>query len=190
MKVNDFAKGVAGLGKLGEQRREMEKDRLKKQAAGGGAGGAPAAATAKEAALQLQNLEDTKRALDGKNLGSIQAGRLAVDVSTWNYALRNGTQVCQTALRQANARNCLEVGGVWVDDGYTPKMECVTVKAMSAAYFRILEKQPKMREVFSLGNHLVWVTPSGKALVIDTTDGVATLEDAAIDALFVIATKK
>src|SRR6202035_2389767 len=133
-------------------------------------GAAPAAqAAAKEAQGQLQNLDDTKKALDKKDLGAVQSGQLAVDVSSYNYALRNGTQVCESAVRRANARNCLEVGGVWVDDGYTPKMETVTIKAMSVAYFRMLEKQPKMREVFTLGNHVVWVTPSGKALVIDTT---------------------
>jgi Ca-activated chloride channel family protein len=188
MKVNDFAKGVATDGKMSEQRRQLEVERLRK-AAVGGPGGAPAAQTARDAQDQLQNLDDTKRAFDKKDLGIVQSGKLAVDLSTYNYALRNGTQVCQTAVRRANARNCLEVGGVWVDDAYTPKMECVTVKAMSEAYFRILEKQPKMREVFSLGNHVVWVTPSGKALVVDTTDGVATLEDAAIDRLFVAAKK-
>ena len=53
----------------------------------------------------------------------------------------------------------------------TPKMDIVTVKAMSDAYFRILELQPQMKEVFRLGNHLVWVTPSGTALVIDVNDG-------------------
>ena len=44
-----------------------------------------------------------------------------------------------------------------------------------------------MRDVLRLGNHLVFVTPSGTALVIDTTDGVETLPDADIDALFVAA---
>ena len=69
------------------------------------------------------------------------------------------------------SRNCLEVGGVWIDDGFNPKMTTVTVKAMSEAYFRILEKHPQVREVFQLGNHLVWVTPSGTALIIDQNDG-------------------
>jgi Ca-activated chloride channel family protein len=39
--------------------------------------------------------------------------------------------------------------------------------------------------VYRLGNHVVWVTPSGTALVIDTTDGKEKLDDAEIDALFV-----
>jgi Ca-activated chloride channel family protein len=56
---------------------------------------------------------------------------------------------------------------------------------MSAAYFRILERQPQVKDVFKLGNHLVWVAPNGTALVIDTNDGKDQLSDAEIDKLFV-----
>ena len=38
--------------------------------------------------------------------------------------------------------------------------EDVVVKAQSDAYFRIIEKNPKMKDVFRLGNYLVYVTPS------------------------------
>ena len=58
-------------------------------------------------------------------------------------------------------------------------------EAMSKAYFKLLERQPKMRDVLALGNHLVWVTPSGTALVIDANHGKDKLSDAAIDKLFV-----
>ena len=49
---------------------------------------------------------------------------------------------------------------------------------------RLLERQPKLRELFQLGNCLVWVTPSGKALVIDPGEGKEKLADAEIDELF------
>jgi Ca-activated chloride channel family protein len=58
------------------------------------------------------------------------------------------------------------------------------VKAQSAAYFHILERQPKMKDVLRLGNRLVWVTPSGTALVIDPADGKETLGDDEIGRLF------
>ena len=96
----------------------------------------------------------------------------------------------RTASKVVQNRNCLEVGGVWIDDGFNPKMPTVTVKAMSEAYFRILEKHPSVREVFQLGNHLVWVTPSGTALIIDQNDGREDMTDADIDRLFVPAPKK
>jgi Ca-activated chloride channel family protein len=38
--------------------------------------------------------------------------------------------------------------------------------------------------VFQLGNHLVWVTPSGTALVIDTSTGEEKMADSDIDRLF------
>ena len=86
---------------------------------------------------------------------------------------------------KAGNRNCLEVGGVWIDEGFDAKMPTVAVKAMSDAYFRMLERKPEMKEVFQLGNHLVWVTPSGTALVIDTSAGSEKLSDEEIDKLFV-----
>jgi Ca-activated chloride channel family protein len=49
----------------------------------------------------------------------------------------------------------------------------------------LLERQPKLREVFRLGNHLVWVTPNGTALVIDTSTGKDKLSDDEIAKLFV-----
>ena len=65
-------------------------------------------------------------------------------------------------------------------------MEVVTVKAQSNAYFKLLEKQPKMKEVFKLGNHLVWVTPNNTALVIDAGDGKEELTAEEIDKLFTV----
>ena len=42
---------------------------------------------------------------------------------------------------------------------YKADTKSVTVKAQSDAYFRILEKHPEMKDVFRLGNHVVWITP-------------------------------
>jgi Ca-activated chloride channel family protein len=112
-------------------------------------------------------------------------GKLGVDLSEQLSALRNQSQLAQCAAREANGRRCVELGGAWIDDGFRAKMKRVTVKAQSAAYFRILERHPEMKEVFRLGNRVVWVTPSQSALVIDTTGGQEQMSDEAIDALFV-----
>ena len=63
-------------------------------------------------------------------------------------------------------------------------MKTLVVKAQSDAYFKILEKNPTMKDVYRLGNHLVFVCPSKTALVIDMTDGKETLKDDEIEALF------
>jgi Ca-activated chloride channel family protein len=99
--------------------------------------------------------------------------------------LRNQNQLTRTALRRVSNRNCVEIGGVWIDEGFEAKMTTVAVKAQSNAYFRILERQPQVKEVFRLGNFVVWVTPSGTALVIDARSGKEELTDKEIDQLFV-----
>ena len=62
-------------------------------------------------------------------------------------------------------------------------MPTLTVKAQSDAYFKLLERQPKIKDVLMLGNHLVWVAPNGTALIIDAGTGKETLSDDEIDAL-------
>ena len=78
----------------------------------------------------------------------------------------------------------MEIGGVWIDAAFTTSTPTVTVKAQSDAYFQILQRQPQMKDVFRLGNHVVWITPNGTGLVIDTTDGADQMTDREIDALF------
>lgn len=117
-------------------------------------------------------------------LDRVQNGPLGVNLSVDCNSLRTQTQLTRTAVNCIQNRNSLDVGGVWIDETYQSKLNSVTVKAMSDAYFRILEKQPTMRQVFSQGNHLVWVTPSNTALIIDTSTGQETITDREIDALF------
>ena len=95
-----------------------------------------------------------------------------------------GPEGNQSAQRNVYGRNCMEVGGVWIDESFGPKTEAVVIKAQSAAYFRILEKQPQVKDVYRLGNHVVWMTPSGKALVIDGGNGKDELSDKEIETLF------
>ena len=132
---------------------------------------------------QKKTFEEADRAFKGAKDG-YQTGRLGVDLAENSNQLRNQNRLCLTANRQANGRQVLEVGGVWIDDAFKAEMPTLVVKSQSAAYFRILEKYPGMKDVYRLGNHLVWVTPSGTALVIDQNDGKADLADAEIDQLF------
>ena len=116
---------------------------------------------------------------------AVQTGKLGVDLSCQTANLRNQTRLDQTALKQVYGRNCIEIGGVWIDDGFDPKnMKSLTVKAQSNAYFKMLERHAKMKEVFQLGNYVVWVTPNNTALIIDTTTGKEELNDKEIDELF------
>ncbi len=131
--------------------------------------------------------EDCCNALRNGNTAGVQAGRLGVDLSIQCCNLRNQCRVEQTAQRDLLGRTCIEVGGIWIDAGYdVKKTKTVAVKALSDAYFSLLEKQPALKDVFRMGLHLVWVTPSGTALLLDTCDGKETLTDDEIESLFAV----
>jgi Ca-activated chloride channel family protein len=112
-------------------------------------------------------------------------GKLAVDFAVQLDALRNQDQLGGTPARKVAGRTCRQVGGAWVDEGLDAKTTRVTVKVLSKAYFRILDRQPAIKEVFQLGSRVVWVTPSGTALVIVPDGGAEALSDDEIDRLFV-----
>jgi Ca-activated chloride channel family protein len=135
-------------------------------------------------AEQKKTWDEADRAFKGKK-DAYQTGQLGVDLSCAANNLRNQQRVSLTANRQVYGRNCLEVSGVWIDDAYKADTKSVTVKAQSDAYFRILELHPTIKDVYRLGNHVVWITPSGTALVIDLNGGKEKMEDAEIEALFV-----
>lgn len=142
-------------------------------------------------ATELKKLQDQKGAYDqansafrGRDKSVYQSGRLGVDLAEASKNLRGQQRLTITANRAANGRQVLEVGGVWIDEAFNSDMKTVVVKAQSEAYFRILAKQPGMKDVFRLGNHVVWVAPNGVALIIDQTNGRDKLDDADIDTLF------
>jgi hypothetical protein len=114
------------------------------------------------------------------------SGKLGVDLSVRLSEMRNQSQVGRAKVRQAAGRTCVNLRGVWVDDGFDPNLTVVKIKAQGAAYFRMLERQPQMSEVFRLGNRVVWVTPSRTVLVIDPRSGKDAMSDDEIDALFVV----
>src|SRR5262249_24860149 len=136
VKLEEFAKqiGAKGGGKdgLGGIRGEMQDKHFKE---------APAAPGAQAAQDQKKALDEARRFLLEKNLEGVQPGRLCVDLSVATNGLRVQTRLGQAVTRQAGKRTLLEVGGVWIDDGFNAKMKTVAVKAMSKAYFQILERQ-------------------------------------------------
>jgi Ca-activated chloride channel family protein len=145
----------------------------------------PEAEAKKEAREKLEAYDRARTELARRNLENVQAGKLGVDLSVQTANLRNQTRLDNTALRYVQGRNCIELGGVWVDEGFNAKMKVVSVKAQSNAYFKILEQHPEVRDVYRLGNDVVWVTPSGTALVIDCRNGKEEIDDKEIAELFV-----
>jgi len=140
----------------------------------------------KDAQQRFENYRLAEEALRrGGQRDEVQTGKLGVELSCDTNMLRNQSQLTQNALRRIGNRNALEIGGVWIDEAYDAKMKTVTVKTMSPAYFRILERHPDVREVFRIGNYLVWVTPNRTALILDASNGSEQMADEEIDRLFV-----
>jgi Ca-activated chloride channel family protein len=200
-KVTDFAKANQAKPGDAEGKRGLYEDARLKQAAGelskaaGDGKGADKVRLAEQleayqrAATQKGAYDEAKDKLGGRQWREAQSGKLGVDLSLASNNLRTQERLAQTANCQCNGRSCIELGGVWIDENYDAKMVTCVVKAQSDAYFAILEKQPKMKDVFRLGNYLVWVTPNNTALVIDANDGKEKLSDEEIDKLFVAAKK-
>jgi Ca-activated chloride channel family protein len=184
---------IVGLGRTKQVSDQLEAE--SKYTAGDGKDGDKAAKEksekAKDALDQRRALLQASDAFREKNLIEVQQGKLGVDFAVQNNLLRFQDRLDNknTASRLVQKRNVIDVGGIWIDDGFTPKMETVTIKSQSAAYFRMLERRPEVKDVFQLGNYVVWVTPSGKALIIDRGAGLETMNDADIDRLFTAPAK-
>jgi Ca-activated chloride channel family protein len=183
--VADFAKGLA-KDDVAKSRVQLESDRLKDEAKHGDAKDKAAAV---DGINTQKSLEAAKRAFNTRDLNTVQQGTIGVDFAVQNNNLRFQNQMSRTASRNIQSRNVVEVGGVWIDDGFNPKMDTVTVKAQSKAYFDILAAHPEMKDVYALGNYIIWVTPSGKALIVDRNAGADTLPAADIAVLFKAPTK-
>ena len=186
IKLEDFAKQLGGKGGVGQNRLLQETDRLNEEAKRGDAKDKERVSAAFD---QQSSLQKAQQAFTRRELSSVQNGKLGVDFAVHNNALRFQNQTVRTASRNVQNRNVVEVGGVWIDDGFDAKMETVTIKAQSEAYFKILELRPEVKDIYALGNYVIWVTPSGKALVIDRGAGLETMSDADIDRLFTAPAK-
>jgi Ca-activated chloride channel family protein len=194
-KLADFARKVQDSeGELAKNRGVFQ-DRVfeeLEQPTDGAAGHAEVAGpAAKDAKQRLQQAKQLKGTLDlayanyrNGQWRENQVQRLGVELAVCTNQLKCEKQLQASAVRRVASRNCMEIGGVWIDESFTAKTPVVSVKAQSDAYFRILERQPQMKDVFQLGNHVVWMTPNGTGLVIDTTDGKDQMSDHEIDQLF------
>ncbi len=178
----ELKKVVAEAGKEGKGKGEPKSSAKPGEKRAEDAAAASREALDKKDALDKARYFFARRDKDGKD--GVTTGKLGVDLALQVNNLRNLSNLERSAIRNVAGRNCLEVGGVWIDEGFTPKTKAVVVKAHSDAYFRLLEKQPQLKKVFALGNHLVWLAPSGTALVIDASHGKEKLTDAEIAELF------
>jgi len=130
-------------------------------------------------------LDKARELLARRDRDGVTTGKLGVDFAVQTQNLRYQSNMDRSAVRNVLGRRCLEVGGVWIDEEFNAKTPAVVVKAQSEAYFQLLKQRPELRRVYGLGNHLVWITPSGTALVVDGNSGKDKLTEAEVNKLFV-----
>jgi Ca-activated chloride channel homolog len=134
--------------------------------------------------LGQQTLERAKESLAKGDKLATQQGQSGVDLSKQLNDLKSQSQQVRNAQRMANRRQVIEYQGVWIDDQLKKDTPTFAIKAMSEAYFKLLERKPEMKEVLQLGQNIVWIAPNGTAIVIDPTAGKETVTDEEIDKLF------
>jgi len=76
-------------------------------------------------------------------------------------------------------------GGVWTDSAYdaAKQKDLTVVQAFSDAHFALLKVLPRLAAYTSLGDNVLVVLDNGKALKISATEGVKTLDAAAVGRL-------
>jgi Ca-activated chloride channel family protein len=86
-------------------------------------------------------------------------------------------------IKRAGGARFFQVGPLWVDDRFSVDASVTQIKFGSDGYFALLEKHPELNQVFAVGAGLIYITASGKAVVISPI-GAEKLSDAQLDALF------
>ena len=85
-------------------------------------------------------------------------------------------------VRTVGAKTFTLKAGVWTDSAYDPakQKDVLTVTAFSDVHFALLKKYPSLAAYTSLGDNVLVVLDNGKALKISATEGVKTLDAAAV----------
>lgn len=163
------------------QRRNVQVEQiLKQQEQAGGALGADA----RKKMDEISDLNRARTALLRNEKAEFQGGKLGVDLSVQNQNFKQHHLPANSPVQAFGGKNLVESGGVWVDEAFTPKMPVLIIKAQSEAYFQMLDAHPELAQLLSISNHLVWVGPSGKALVIDASQGSEKVSSQEIESLF------
>ena len=136
---------------------------------------------------QLQNMT----VLQGRVSGAAAAAPMSANTKTFERARASAAQRSATSLSAVDEAAGLEKDdksvrregnrlftlrdSVWTDAGLKDSMQRVKVRAFSAAYFRILELLPELREPLALGDRVV---VAGRSIAVEIAPtGAETLSD-------------
>jgi Ca-activated chloride channel family protein len=124
------------------------------------------------------------RAGSGGGMTTARSGKSAIDLAQRLAALKEGDRPETSAdVRTVAGVRFQRAGDVWVDDRFDPSARTLILRPLGAGYFRLLERHPGLKDILALGRRVVWVSPSGTVLVLDT-NGRDKVSDEALDRLF------
>jgi Ca-activated chloride channel family protein len=163
------------------ERRQANEDALKKLAPLTAAAPAkPDVASVEARKAQAETAKDLSEGFAKRD------GAAAVKCAQYLKGLKEGEQGSAQGWAPTNracSTNFRQMQNLWVDDRFEADQKTTVVKFASPAYFRILELKPELNDAFKMGSDLVLVTAPKQALVV-TSEGLETLEDEKIAALF------
>lgn len=138
-------------------------------------GAMPRAAAAPREEQRRRDFEAAKEASAQRSARSLAAAD-SLRAAAVEGALGKGSMT-----RSVGNRVFFERDGVWTDAAARDGMRTVRIKAFSAAYFKVLELVPELRETLALGDR---VRVAGKGVIIETGDaGAEQLADADLQAI-------
>ena len=117
------------------------------------------------------------KSISGRDAVAVAGALRRLKTELGDRAGRSGATV-----RTVAGRRFFQFGSVWVDERFGEKTATVEIKFASKAYFA-LAKRKDMRKILGLGQYVIAVLPSGKALVIGDT-GKTELGEKEIRSLF------
>ncbi len=115
-----------------------------------------------------------------ENVKSFEAARASAaqrSATTLSAAdMASGVSTSGGVLRRSGDRLFVLRDSVWTDTRLTGSMRRVRVRAYSAAYFRLLELLPEMREPLTLGERVI---VAGRSIAVEiSSEGAESLSDA------------
>jgi Ca-activated chloride channel family protein len=150
----------------------------------GGSAGAPATEAESSAApAPTRRAEEARERYKvygkaKKGVMKTDTGKTAVDfadaVKDMKTAEGNTDDEDAAGIRYISGRAFKYQSGGWIDLKYKTSMQVLKIKYMGKAYFELIQKSPKLKRVFALGERLVVVVGTNRAIAV-SPDGQDTV---------------
>jgi len=155
----------------------------------GGSAGAPATEAESSAAPMAAPTKRAEKARERYQVyGKAKKGVLKTDTGETAVDFADAVKDMKTAegniddeddaagIRYISGRAFKYQSGGWIDLKYKPSMQLLKIKYMGKAYFELIQKSSKLKRIFALGQRLVVVVGSNRAIAV-SPDGQDSVPD-------------